>query len=45
MRFLEEILKKNEALRIIKLNTPLKTILTMQEQEIVVTPFGTLVQE
>ena len=40
-----EILQKNEALRIIKLVTPLKTIRTMQEQEICVTPFGTLVQE
>jgi len=40
-----EILKKNEALRIIKLITPYKTIRTMQEQEIRITPFGTLVQE
>lgn len=40
-----EILQKNESLRIIKLITPLKTIRTMQEQEVVVTPFGTLVQE
>lgn len=40
-----EILKKNENLRIIKLLTPLKEIRTMQVQEIVVTPFGTLVQE
>ena len=40
-----EILKKNENLRIIKLITPYKTIRTMQEQEIVTTPFGTLVQE
>ena len=40
-----EQLKKNESLRIIKLTTPLKTIRTMQEQEIVITPFGTLVQE
>ena len=40
-----EILKKNEALRIIKLITPYKTIRTMQEQEIHITPFGTLVQE
>lgn len=40
-----EILKKNENLRIIKLTTPLKTIRTMQEEEILVTPFGTLVQE
>lgn len=40
-----EILKKNENLRIIKLFTPLETIKTMQEQEIHITPFGTLVQE
>ena len=40
-----EILKKNEALRIIKLITPYKTIRTMQEQEVHITPFGTLVQE
>ena len=40
-----EILTKNENLSIIKLSTPLKTIRTMQEQEIIVTPFGTLVQE
>lgn len=40
-----EILQKNENLRIIKLVTPLKTIRTMQEQEIHITPFGTLVQE
>lgn len=40
-----EILKKNKDLRIIKLNTPLKEIRTMQEQEIHITPFGTLVQE
>ncbi len=40
-----EILTKNKNLSIIKLSTPLKTIRTMQEQEIIVTPFGTLVQE
>ena len=40
-----EILKKNENLRIIKLITPYKTVRTIQEQEIYVTPFGTLVQE
>ena len=40
-----EILQKNENLRVIKLNTPLKEIKTMQEQEILLTPFGTLVQE
>ena len=41
----EEILKKNEELRIIKLNTSYKEIRRMQEQEIHITPFGTLVQE
>ena len=40
-----EILQKNKDLRIIKLNTSLKEIRTMQEQEIHITPFGTLVQE
>ena len=40
-----EILQKNQDLRIIKLNTSLKEIRTMQEQEIHITPFGTLVQE
>lgn len=40
-----DILKNNKELRIIKLNTPYKTIRTMQEQEIHITPFGTLVQE
>lgn len=40
-----EILRKNENLRIIKLNTSLKTIRTMQEQQICITPFGTIVQE
>ena len=40
-----ETLKKNENLRIIKLSTELKVIRTMMDKEIVLTPFGTLVQE
>lgn len=40
-----ELLKKNKDLRIIKLETPLKTIRSMQTQEVCTMPFGTLVQE
>ena len=40
-----EILKAKKNLRIIKLNTPLKTYKTLVQKEIKVTPFGTLVQD
>jgi len=40
-----EILSKNKNLKAIKINTPLKDILKLNNEEIKITTFGTLVQE
>ena len=40
-----EELKKSKNVKIIKLNTPLETILRFQQEEIKLTPFGALIQE
>lgn len=40
-----EILKKKENLKIIKLNTPLEEVKTIQRDEFKITPFGILVQD
>jgi len=40
-----EELKKNKNLKIVQINTPLKDILKLNEEEIKLTPFGALIQQ
>lgn len=40
-----QILKKDENLKIIKLNTPLRLFKALSNEEIRITPFGTIIQE
>lgn len=40
-----EILKNNSVIKVVKMKTPLQEIMNMCKREIIITPFGTLIQD